>query len=199
MKRLIVSNLMLLAVVVGCGGPSASYDATVEGSVTVDGQLAKQGQVVFHPATKGPTAYGNIFDNGSYSLRVGQGDLKDVDGGNLKSGEYVVTVVVNSPSIADETVGDGGPPRPGPRLTAAKYASQATSNLRVQVKPGRNVVPLELEGAAADPPEKTETDASVVSTDGEAAADDADQPQNQPDSTADSKPAPHTPAEEAQP
>jgi hypothetical protein len=73
--------------------------------------------------------------------------LDDVDGGKLKSGEYIVTVVVNMPSAHSATVGDGGPPTPGARLTAAKYADKGTTDLRATVKPGPNVIPFELEGA----------------------------------------------------
>ena len=68
----------------------------------------------------------------------------------IRSGEYIVTVVVNMPSVKDEAVGEGGPPKPGTRLSAQKYADEATSDLRVTVKPGRNVLPLELEGAKAE-------------------------------------------------
>ena len=145
-----LSYLVLIAVLaapLGCGGPSASYDSTVQGTVIVDGELAGRGRVMFHPVDDGPPAYGNIFDNGTYSLRVGQGDLDDVDGGKLKSGEYIVTVVVNMPSAHSATVGDGGPPTPGARLTAAKYADKGTTDLRATVKPGPNVIPFELEGA----------------------------------------------------
>jgi len=142
----------------GCGGPSSSYDATVEGTVTVDGQLAKRGRVVFHPLDEGPVAYGNIFPNGSYSIRVGQGDLSDVDGGEVPSGDYIVTVVVNMPSSEGEAVSDGGPPKPAARVTAAKYADKATSDLRAAVKPGRNVVPLELTSAVAAEAESQDSD-----------------------------------------
>jgi hypothetical protein len=139
--------IAVLAAPLGCGGPSASYDSTVQGTVIVDGELAGRGRVMFHPVDDGPPAYGNIFDNGTYSLRVGQGDLDDVDGGKLKSGEYIVTIVVNMPSAHSATVGDGGPPTPGARLTAAKYADKGTTDLRATVKPGPNVIPFELEGA----------------------------------------------------
>ncbi len=138
--------ILLITTVVGCGGP----DSTVQGTVTIDGQLAPRGTVVFHPVGGGPTAYGTIADNGSYSLRVGQGDLSDPDAGQISSGEYIVTVVVNMPSIPDEAIDEGGPPKPGARLTAGKYANKDTSDLRATVTAGRNIVPLELEGAGAE-------------------------------------------------
>lgn len=148
------TNLCLVIVIVACGasgGCGAKPDATVQGTVTIDGELANRGTVVFHPVKEGPPAYGTVHENGTYSLRVGQGDLEEVDGGKLRSGDYIVTVVVNMPPLGKETVGGAaGPPVPGPRLTAGKYAETATSDLRFTVKPGLNVVPLELEGAAAE-------------------------------------------------
>ena len=147
-----------MAALIGCGGP----DATVQGTVTIDGQLARRGTVLFHPVDGGPMPYGTIADNGSYALRVGQGDLKDA-GAEIKSGDYIVTVVVNMPSKKDEMVGETGPPRPGARLTAKKYATKESSDLRATVKAGPNVVPLELEGAAPDE-EELEADSTVVET-----------------------------------
>lgn len=172
-------NCLLLTALIGCSGP----DATVQGIVTIDGQLARRGAVVFHRLDGGPMAYGSIADNGSYALRVGQGNLggkaSDDDEAQIVSGDYVVTVVVNMPSGKDET-GESGPPRPGARLTAKKYASKETSGLRVNVKPGPNVVPLELEGAAVDEVEEepdaqseddaTETDQTDQTESEEAAA-----------------------------
>jgi hypothetical protein len=144
--RVFVPSILLLAACLSCGGP----DASVQGTVTIDGQLARGGTVQFHPVEGGPTAYGSIARDGSYSLRVGQGDLSDPNAGAVPLGKYIVTVVVNMPSAKDETVGESGPPRPGARLTAEKYANKETSELQFTVKSGRNVIPLELEGAAAD-------------------------------------------------
>jgi hypothetical protein len=144
MTRILVC-LSLLAVFAGCGGP----DATVQGSVTIDGQLARRGTVVFHPVDGGPAAYGSIADNGSYALRVGQGENEDAQA-EIDSGQYIVTAVVNMPSQKDQLMGDSGPPAPGARITAIKYAAKETSDLRVTVKPGPNVVPLDLKGASGD-------------------------------------------------
>ena len=64
---------LIIALLSGCGGP----DSTVQGTVTIDGELAHRGIVTFHPVDGGPTAYGSIGENGEYSLRVGRGDLND--------------------------------------------------------------------------------------------------------------------------
>ena len=132
----------------------------MQGSVTIDGQLANQGTVVFHPVDEGPTAYGSIDENGSFSLRVGQGDLEDANASAVPVGEYIITVVVNMPSRMDETVAESGPPTPGARLTGAKYADKETSDLRRVVKVGHNVVPLELEAATEHAAESPETSAA---------------------------------------
>lgn len=137
---------------VGWRAMQAEYDSTVQGAVTIDGELANRGTVVFHPVGDGAPAYGDVRKDGTYSLRVGQGDLSDADGGQLASGDYVVTVMVTSAPPGDA----GDLPMPGPRVTAAKYREKSTSDLKVSVKPGPNVVPLDLEGAAADPPPAAE-------------------------------------------
>jgi hypothetical protein len=157
MLRVHFGCLIALVSFTGCGGPVSN----VQGTVTIDGELAPRGTVVFHPVAGGPTAYGTINKDGSYALRVGQGDLSDPDAGEIEAGEYIVTVVVNMPSQRDETVEESEPPHPGARMTASKYASKDTSDLRATVKAGSNVVPLELEAATAEetaaPPEDTQS------------------------------------------
>lgn len=137
--------LLITAAWAGCGGP----DSTVQGTVTIDGQLARRGSVVFHPVGGGPAAYGSIDDKGSYALRIGQGEATDANS-EIDSGEYIVTAVVNMPSTRSKNVADTGPPDPGARITAQKYANKETSDLRVTIKSGPNVIPLELESASAE-------------------------------------------------
>jgi hypothetical protein len=152
-------STVILAACSGCGGP----DATVQGTVTIDGELASRGTVIFHPVDGGAPAYGSIRENGSYSLRVGQGDLEDLNGGGVRAGDYIVTVVVNMPSAKSETVSAAGPPVPGARMTARKYSNKDTSDLKVTITPGTNVVPLELEEASADETETAPTGAEKAS------------------------------------
>lgn len=157
MKRLIVNLVSSLAIVVGCGGPVNEYDSTVTGTVTIDGDLAPSGTVTFQPVGKsGKIAIGRIHPDGSYSLRTGQGDLQQVDGGTVVSGDYIVTVSVTAPPADDSHLKTGGPPIPGPSLVAAKYATKETSDLKFAVKPGPQVIVLELTRAeAATPSEET--------------------------------------------
>ncbi len=143
--------LLTIIPIVGCSGTSDTFDATVQGTVTIDDELVSRGTVTFHPKEGGVAAIGRIHPDGSYSLRTGQGNLRDVDGGQLRSGDYVVTVEVTGPS-GGELLGEGGPPISGPRLMAAKYASKETSDLLRTVKPGPNVFNLPLQRAAVEPP-----------------------------------------------
>jgi hypothetical protein len=154
MARFSINIAVMSLAIVGC---NPVPDTAVQGTVTVEGELAKSGIVVFHPVEGGAPAYGAIFENGTYSLRVGQGEIETVDGSEVAAGEYVVTVVVNAPPAKKEDRASG-PPTPGPRLTAAKYADKETSGLRVIVKRGANVIPLEVEGADGD--EELNTDES---------------------------------------
>jgi hypothetical protein len=146
-KRFVVGTGLCLAVAAGCGGPANEYDAIVTGTVTIDGELADSGVVSFHPTGDGKIAIGHIHPDGSYSLRTGQGDMTKIDGGTVKSGEYIATVAINAPAREGEVVGEGGPPIAGPSLVAAKYASIATSDLKQTVKPGKQIIILELERA----------------------------------------------------
>jgi hypothetical protein len=132
-------------VAVGCGGPAYEYDSVVTGTVTVDGELAKTGTVTFHPVEQGRPAMGRVHSDGSYSLRTGQGDLSQVDGGTIASGEYLVTARIVGPSPEGAATAEGGPPKPGPSLIAAKYRDKETTDLRYTVKPGEQVIVLNLE------------------------------------------------------
>lgn len=160
--------LLAAAFMVGCGGPAHKYDAVVTGTVTVDGELAKSGTVIFHPAKEdGQVAIGKIFADGSYSLRTGQGDLSDVDGGTVKSGDYIVTVSVTGPPAQGAVVAAGGPPMPGPSLIAQKYALKGSSDLRRKVVPGPNVLVLDLE--AAEPESSEQQSEAAAASDADAA------------------------------
>jgi hypothetical protein len=185
MKRVSSLGCLLVAAIIGCGGP----DATVQGTVTVGGEIAHQGTVQFHPVKGGPTAYGNIADNGSYSLRVGQGDLSDPNAGMVQSGEYIITVVVNMPSTRNQALGEAGPPEPGARLSAEKYATKESSNLHATVNPGANVVPLELDRATAEVNDEAVADGAV---DGSSAGRDSSGPTSTPPSAADTAPSPES-------
>jgi hypothetical protein len=163
----IAFGALALLTFVACGGPAFEYDSVVTGTVTVDGDLADSGTVTFHPVKDGRPAIGRINPDGSYSLRTGQGDLREADGGTVMSGEYLVTVNITAPSAEGAVVAEGGPPIPGPSLIHSKYAQKSTTDLRFTVKPGPQVIVLNLEGAEPAP---AEDDEAVGSAEGEDAA-----------------------------
>src|SRR5262245_26271164 len=114
----------LLCATAGCGASTNKYDAVVTGTVTINGELANSGTVTFHPIDRGgKIAIGRIYDDGSFSLRTGQGNLKESDGGTLPSGEYIVAIAINGPRQSTMSP-DGAPPSGGPLLIADKYVSK---------------------------------------------------------------------------
>lgn len=143
-----VCAVCVAAILSGCGGAANTYDAVVTGTVTIDGELAKSGTVIFYPVKEGGlVATSQVFPDGSYSLRTGQGDLRSVDGGTVQSGDYVVIVSIAGPPAPGAVVAEGGPPVPGPSLIAAKYALKDSTDLKFTVQPGPNVFVLALDGA----------------------------------------------------
>ena len=123
-----------LSLVAGC-----SSDGSVTGTVTLDGAPVKRGTVTFHPVGGGPAAIGGIGADGGYELAIG----KDR---SIPVGEYVVTVDASEPVSSEAPADPRKLPAPPRRLTPVNYLSKDTSGLRVTVKSGSNVIPLELKG-----------------------------------------------------
>ena len=140
--------LLGLPALVGCGDGSTG-NAIVQGTVTIDGQLAKSGNVVFHSAGDAPAAYGSIRSDGTYALRVGRGNPNNADASKIQAGEYVATVQILGPATPDEEF-EGAPPKPGPLLIAEKFTKKSTSGLAHTIKAGRNIVNLELESPSEE-------------------------------------------------
>ena len=118
----------------GCGG-----GGSVTGTVTLDGVPLTSGAVTFHPTGTGAAAMGSIGPDGKYQLSVGTDK-------SVPPGEYVVTVESSEqpPPPEQSKAANKKPPPPPKRLTPDKYANKATSDLKVTVKSGTNVIPLEL-------------------------------------------------------
>lgn len=200
------ATLASIAAFVGCGA-NAKYDANVQGAVTIDGELAPGGSVTFTPVEKGPTGVGTIASDGSYSLRIGQGDVSSPDSSEIPAGEYVVTAMITGPSPKDSAP-EGSPPPSGPKLIADKYGSRETSDLKFEVKKGPNIIVLKLDGPWANPPaeEASEKDATPTADEGvddtakPASADDAAEAAAEADAKVETtEPVGATPAEEAKP
>jgi hypothetical protein len=145
----------------GCSeSATSSYNATVQGTVTIDGDLAPGGTVTFTPVKKGPVAVGAVAADGSYSLRIGQGTSSDPDHNKIPSGDYIATVEVSGPPGETTPDNEGGPKPAGPRLMADKYASKDTSDLKEEVREGLNVIDLKLDGPWANPPKEADDETS---------------------------------------
>ncbi len=125
--------LLLLFELSGCGGV---YDSFVVGVVTLDRTPISRGTVTFRPSGEGPSAYGQIGQDGAYELRTGREE-------GIPSGNYIVTVVAYEPPAVRQTAA-GGPPPPGPPITPAWYRSPNSSGLEFTVAGGSNEINLEL-------------------------------------------------------
>lgn len=165
-----LAALIGCALLFGCGGAESPYDANVQGTVTIDGELAPNGSVTFTPVEEGPTAVGVIASDGSYALRIGQGDVGDPDSSMIPAGKYVVTAMITGPPPKSETPVVGPPPA-GPKLIADKYASRNSTDLSFEVDKGPNVIVLKLDGPWANPPaEETANDSTAESPEDASAA-----------------------------
>jgi hypothetical protein len=147
-RRFKVAALVVLALnVSGCRG---TYDATVKGTVSFDGKQLSRGTVSYYSTSTGSVAYARINEDGSYVVKTGRES-------GLPAGDYQVTVASNEPP--DKPSGaNGGPPPPGKSITPDWYRSKQTSGLKFTVKPGSNVINLELTSAPPSgykPPKKT--------------------------------------------
>ena len=114
----------------GCG----ETHSTVEGVVTLNSQTLQQGTVTLHPVSQGQIAYGTIQADGRYLIDSTEGEA-------LVPGKYTATVVSLTPS---ENADPHGLPTPGQHVTPIRYASQSTSDLHIEIQPGKNEVPLNL-------------------------------------------------------
>lgn len=119
------------------GGCSSSpKTAIVRGKVTYNGKALPNGTIMFTP-TSGPTATGEIQQDGSYTLttfRKGDGAVP---------GKYTVVVV------ALKDTGDRLPEERAalpPPIIPERYSSAATSDLRAEVKEGENTIDFTLDG-----------------------------------------------------
>jgi len=131
------AGLAALALLAGCGG-----GGSVSGKVTLNDQPLTGGTVTFHPTGSGPSGIGTIGPDGRYEIAVGTDK-------SLPPGDYVVTVeATEAVSNAEPAPSKGGPRPPAPpkRITPAKYADKAKTDLRFTVKPGSNSIDIPLKG-----------------------------------------------------
>jgi hypothetical protein len=126
--------LIAAAIATSCSGPNS---ATVSGTITLDGQPLPGASVSFYPDGDGkPPASGQTDAQGRYSLSTGSS-------AGLAPGKYVAVVVATKdPPQPYDSTGAEVPPIP---ITPAKYGDATKSDLRIEVKPGKNDIPLALQ------------------------------------------------------
>jgi hypothetical protein len=132
-RWMVVLGGLLLATVAGCGG---TYNSSVDGTVTLDGNPVPRGTVTYHPTAPGPGAYARVEEDGSYTVRTGREE-------GLPAGEYQVTVIASEPPAVSQSAG-GGPPPAGKPITPPWYRAKESSGLKFTVEPGSNEINLEL-------------------------------------------------------
>lgn len=128
--------LAAITLIVGCGGGGAKIEmGTVTGTVTLDGSPVKAGTVSFIPDAdqrgNGPMSTASIDENGKYDL-VGPGGRK-----GAVLGHHKVTVGCPPPNTNANTP-------PPPCVIPLKYADEIKTDLRAEVKSGKNTVDLQL-------------------------------------------------------
>ena len=108
--------------------------AQVSGTVALDDKPMTTGNVAFVPMSgTGTIHYGQIDAAGKYTINTGTAE-------GLPPGDYTVTVIATEPLPAT-----AGEVEVVPKvLSPAKYGDASTSTLKVNVKAGKNDIPLHL-------------------------------------------------------
>jgi hypothetical protein len=134
-----VSFVLVGALLLGlpaCTGGPRTYP--VKGTVRYDGKPVPKGTILFTPVQGGPTATGQINEDGTYRLTT----YKPGDGASL--GEYRVVIMAMEPM-------QGEPPTSPPPIIPDKYSSLALSDLKANVQEGDNVFDFTLVGSLKKP------------------------------------------------
>ena len=126
--------VVLLIVVAAFSGCSGNMGAQVSGTVTLDDKPLTTGNVAFVPAGgTGTISYGQVDAAGKYTINTATAE-------GLPPGNYSVTVISTEPLPAT-----AGEVEITPKvLTPAKYSDASTTDLKIEVKPGKNDIPLKL-------------------------------------------------------
>lgn len=129
--RVVVTCVVLAVIWSGC---SRHLGADIAGVVTIGGQPATSGKVMFQPVSGGAVAAGIIQADGRYRVQTASTM-------SLKPGVYRVAVVVVE---GDASTGASGKVR---WLVDRRYASPDTSGLEERIGRGHNTVDFHLPAA----------------------------------------------------
>ena len=130
-KFVLVFFVAFMSSLAGCHGSKAS----VEGTVTLDGQPIDDGALAFRASGK-PVLSATIREGGKYQLEQAGKSW-------VEPGQYSVTVRGYKP---DPNTDPNVPPNPKV-ITPEKYASATTSGLSAEVKSGSNSFDFDLKSA----------------------------------------------------
>lgn len=132
---IILSGGFLYGVPFGCTGSNQPSIVPVSGQVTINSKPASNTIITFADTEKGFAAIAVIAADGSYQMRSQYGN-------GVPPGEYLVSISL--PSTRDEldrTI----PLPPGTTKIPRKYHSSQTSNLKADVKAGKNTFDFDLD------------------------------------------------------
>jgi hypothetical protein len=130
-----VIGMLAIPVFVGCGNGLAS----VEGTVTLDGQAVSGGPQIYgtvsfsREAGGGAPAIARIDEHGHYSMRTGGKE-------GIEPGTYLVGIAVKK--VTPPGTPDGMPQ--ATLITPPRYASVTQSGLREVVEAGNNTIDFAL-------------------------------------------------------
>jgi hypothetical protein len=128
-------SVLLVACFAGCGGAPA----TVEGTVTLDGQPLAGADVTFQPTFEGGLpAYGLTDGSGHYVLNMSMNES------GAMAGEHEVRISMAPTAGMDEMDG-GGDEAAGERPATLPEKYNLESELKETVKPGPNTIDFALE------------------------------------------------------
>jgi hypothetical protein len=128
MKWLHVLLLLLLSLATGCADPN---EATLGGTVSIDGQQAKEGSIAFFPVDGQARTTGAKIVDGKYTATVPLGKTRI---------EIRVPKVVGQRKLYDTPNSETQPILQ--EMLPAKYNNQ--SELELEIKPGKNEKNFEL-------------------------------------------------------
>ncbi len=124
----VVMFFVIGCLVIGCGRRSKPT-GTVSGTVTLDGKPYVDASVIFFSPATGQGGSANINPDGTFQLPK-----------PIEVGEYIVYL---APRLEEDPAAE---PKPVSidSTVPEKYWSEATSDIRCEIKAGANQVPVEL-------------------------------------------------------
>ena len=116
--RAVVSSVVLMVFLTGCGPENTLNRQAVQGTVTLDGQPVSMGTIRFSPESQAGVASGGPIANGHFAIRA-------VDG--LPPGRYIVRIYATE---QDNRIEEGAPPglatqKPGIDLIPSHYNARS--------------------------------------------------------------------------